>query len=62
MLELLTEVRKTLTFTSFSKDLINYTDEQPDEKMHRTQGEDWEGPKYWSFCPCGVGVGQRPGM
>ena len=35
MLEHLTELRETLMFTSFSKDLIKYTDEQPDEKMHR---------------------------
>ena len=52
MLEVLTELRGTLTFTSLLKDMIKDADEQPGEE---TQGEVREGPELRSFCPCGVG-------
>ena len=55
MLQQLTEVRETLTFTSLLKDAIKDTDEQPDGERE-ARGKAGEGPDRRSFCPHGDGV------
>ena len=37
LLEQLTELRETLTFTSLLRDVIKYTDEQPDKEIHKAR-------------------------
>ena len=59
MLESLTELREILT-TTLLKDMIQDTDEHPDEEIHRQRS--WEGPECRSVCPCGVGVCHSPSV